>query len=582
MQAYNVAGFNYFRARDIFSALNLSIEPSGNGISVNSTKPYTASNVLPPATNKNVTVNLFSAPLYYDDNSFKATCFNIEGYNYFRLQDLSLASFQAASNKINKVNQAAYNNNQSPDLATVYSFSLDYNKESNTIIINNLPYKLNEFYDQTKEISTINIPTDKPFKFTYVDDEKSVPITFANNPYVKGKNFMVPFEDLAKAMGVQFEVSGDLYNIKQVVSSKTISDMYSTINISNGELKTIYTNHSGYKNEVTRVFDILPEFKNGQLFVPLDMLTLATETLATIDVNNYTVKIDYYGMGIGTSPGAQTVRFVANEQSSTTEENQNSTNNEQNNSMSDVTIQVGGKTVKVGDLEQDIIKTFGNPDRKDNISNNYTWYVYNKDYNNFIMIAIKDNKVIGYATNAKTFSVNNGLISEGSQTNEELSKKITILIDKLDNNKVRGIYYCDIPLDNKTDINNNFKAQELINADFVNAFRVTMGKNSLAFVQNLSDVARLHSQDMADNNYFDHTNLQGKDPFDRMENAGISFYAAGENIASTFSPNGISAFEMWLNSEGHRKNMLVDDFKEIGVGMGYNGGNFMYTQIFKG
>ncbi|MEM6291060.1 MAG: CAP domain-containing protein [Myxococcota bacterium] len=92
--------------------------------------------------------------------------------------------------------------------------------------------------------------------------------------------------------------------------------------------------------------------------------------------------------------------------------------------------------------------------------------------------------------------------------------------------------------------------------------------------------ARVHSLDMVDRNFFDHTNPSGESPFDRMGFAGYSYSTAGENIAAG---NGTAAATMdqWMNSDGHCSNIMNPDFTEIGVGY-YPGGQYghMWTQVF--
>jgi uncharacterized protein YkwD len=74
---------------------------------------------------------------------------------------------------------------------------------------------------------------------------------------------------------------------------------------------------------------------------------------------------------------------------------------------------------------------------------------------------------------------------------------------------------------------------------------------------------------MAVNNYFDHTNLQGESPFDRIKEDGIQYTLAGENLAyGQFS--SIFAHEGLMNSLGHRKNIIKSGFEYLGVGVAFN------------
>jgi len=82
---------------------------------------------------------------------------------------------------------------------------------------------------------------------------------------------------------------------------------------------------------------------------------------------------------------------------------------------------------------------------------------------------------------------------------------------------------------------------------------------------NISAIARAHSVDMNTRNYFSHINPDGLDPFQRMRAGGISFTAAGENISG--GPSAEIIMTAWMNSPGHRANILNPAFTRIGVGV---------------
>jgi uncharacterized YkwD family protein len=95
----------------------------------------------------------------------------------------------------------------------------------------------------------------------------------------------------------------------------------------------------------------------------------------------------------------------------------------------------------------------------------------------------------------------------------------------------------------------------------------------------LSRVARYKSQDMRDLGYFSHTSPTYGSPFDMMKKFGLSYRYAGENIAKGFStPSAV--VKGWMNSEGHRANILNKNFTKIGVGYVADG-NY-WTQMFIG
>jgi len=102
----------------------------------------------------------------------------------------------------------------------------------------------------------------------------------------------------------------------------------------------------------------------------------------------------------------------------------------------------------------------------------------------------------------------------------------------------------------------------------VNYQRAQAGVAALSASSALFTAARNHSQDMATNNFFSHTGSNGSSPFDRMTAAGFSFSAAAENIYAGNGGNNSagSAVGAWMNSEGHRTNMLNPIYTHAGVG----------------
>ncbi|KEZ47683.1 hypothetical protein GS18_0218650 [Metabacillus indicus] len=114
----------------------------------------------------------------------------------------------------------------------------------------------------------------------------------------------------------------------------------------------------------------------------------------------------------------------------------------------------------------------------------------------------------------------------------------------------------------------------------VNKERAKYGLKPLAANWEVARVARYKSEDMRDKNYFSHTSPTYGSPFDMMKSFGIQYSYAGENIAAGQS-TAQSVVTAWMNSEGHRKNILSSNFKEIGVGYAKGGSYGHYwTQMF--
>ena len=116
-------------------------------------------------------------------------------------------------------------------------------------------------------------------------------------------------------------------------------------------------------------------------------------------------------------------------------------------------------------------------------------------------------------------------------------------------------------------------------AALVNAERAKVGLPALTVNSTLNKLAEMKSQDMHDNNYFDHISPTYGSPFDMVENSGVSFTSVGENIAmGQKTPEEV--MNSWMNSEGHKANILSSKYKQIGIGYVADG-NY-WTQIFIG
>ncbi len=107
--------------------------------------------------------------------------------------------------------------------------------------------------------------------------------------------------------------------------------------------------------------------------------------------------------------------------------------------------------------------------------------------------------------------------------------------------------------------------QELQALQLLNRDRAKNGLASLTADAKLTQVARNHAADMAKQNYLNHTNLQGQSPFDRMSANAIAYRSAGENIAYNHSLENME--EAWMNSPGHRANILNKGYTHAGVGL---------------
>ena len=95
----------------------------------------------------------------------------------------------------------------------------------------------------------------------------------------------------------------------------------------------------------------------------------------------------------------------------------------------------------------------------------------------------------------------------------------------------------------------------------------------------LQKIARSHSRDMVSRNYFDHyTKGSRKSPAQRATSAGYDYRYLGENIGQGLGPDAM--FKAWMNSDGHRRNIVNGRFREIGIGVAGNNSRATYTVDF--
>ena len=113
----------------------------------------------------------------------------------------------------------------------------------------------------------------------------------------------------------------------------------------------------------------------------------------------------------------------------------------------------------------------------------------------------------------------------------------------------------------------------------VNEIRVQNGLKPLTANWELSRVARYKSQDMRDQGYFSHTSPTYGTPFQMIKAFGLSFRTAGENIAKGYATSQ-AVVNGWMNSSGHRANILNASYTQIGVG--YVAQGHYWTQMFIG
>lgn len=113
---------------------------------------------------------------------------------------------------------------------------------------------------------------------------------------------------------------------------------------------------------------------------------------------------------------------------------------------------------------------------------------------------------------------------------------------------------------------------------YINAERAKVNAPALVLDQNLCSGAYLKSKDMAENGYFNHVSPTYGSPFDMMKSLGISFRAAGENIAMFRTVK--AAHDGFMNSPGHKANILSTRYNKVGLGFYQKGYHIYITQWF--
>jgi uncharacterized protein YkwD len=273
--------------------------------------------------------------------------------------------------------------------------------------------------------------------------------------------------------------------------------------------------------------------------------------------------------------------------------------------------------IEIGNTREEVINRFGEPKRSTLNEYGVHWETYHENYQNFFMVAYDhENKVAGLYTNQDLLStkqhisigspkeqiitqfgeplssIQKGWVSYQLQNNGEYhlynmdQSYVTIFFDKHEGNTVTAVQIISEGLekqkenfygDGNSKLKEGFEFQLF---DLTNATRVEHGLHPLSWDDHVKLTARDHSADMAINQYFDHTNLKGESPFDRMEEDQISFRTAGENLAAG-QISSIFAHEGLMNSIGHRENILQKDFESLGVGVAFDSNEKPYfTQNF--
>ncbi|PTE67100.1 secretion protein [Staphylococcus devriesei] len=261
--------------------------------------------------------------------------------------------------------------------------------------------------------------------------------------------------------------------------------------------------------------------------------------------------------------------------------------------------------IQMNMTKKEVESKVGKPKRVTSNEYGTKWYTYyDSDYENFTMISYIDNKVNALYSNQNVITSKSKVKYNTPRdvVEKRLGKPIeemtkgryrieidndeydvfhdshvysTVFYDKHNNDGVTALLQVSDAMENRLQQQYGAPSSKLKesyehqNFDLVNSERKQHGLNTLNYSKSISNTARKHSADMADNNYFDHTNLDGDSPFDRLKKDKINFNSAGENLAYG-QQSSIFAHEGLMNSLGHRKNILNTSFSTLGVGVEFN------------
>jgi uncharacterized protein YkwD len=247
----------------------------------------------------------------------------------------------------------------------------------------------------------------------------------------------------------------------------------------------------------------------------------------------------------------------------------------------------------------------------------FTWYIYNKDYKTFLMLGVEGDTIVAYYSNSPTVLKTNSVNS--AQTRDQVRAAYgepiqyrtlgttvvmlndvdvtdvydrdgyttTVYFDKYNKMKVDGVLKVPTAYEQKVAGVNMELNDALLTAytrqsfDLVNAARAVRRVATVKWDGQLAGLAAFRSTDMRDRDYFDHYSPEGTSPAGYASQMGIKYKKLGENI-SCGHKNAIAAHEGFMNSKGHRDNLLNKAYNKLGNATVYGGSKYVYlTNNFK-
>jgi uncharacterized protein YkwD len=253
-------------------------------------------------------------------------------------------------------------------------------------------------------------------------------------------------------------------------------------------------------------------------------------------------------------------------------------------SEANLTLEIRGATITLGESEENVLKKLGAPGRIDDTEYDFDYYIYNNDYRRLLFVAIKDKAVVGFYSDSLDFNfqgIHSGstLDEVGSAFGKSFSMEdvlthtiddytVNILMDQQETQAVTGIYILSnsVALEEYTEeVLSNI---ELTIYDLTNSARARNDEAVLSWSSSAAISARKHCVNMAENDFLSHVDPAGRKPEERMMAEGIYYRTFGENIIAGYD-SAILSHHGWYNSTKHRINILSPNFRYLGVGFAY-------------
>jgi len=260
------------------------------------------------------------------------------------------------------------------------------------------------------------------------------------------------------------------------------------------------------------------------------------------------------------------------------------------------------RVYRLGMSESELKAEIGEPSMtytEDTVGGAVTSYVYCSDYKNLKIFQILDGNVVGAYITGKDFifyyEPQNVTVTLSGVPEEKMEIISNKTIDVLSFTDIYGSKDVSAVWGKLSSFKYGFEAvsdrtvQGKLCMHITNHYRAINGASALVYSDKAESAARIHSVDMADNNYFEHSDLNGKGVGDRLRDEGLNVYCA-ENIQAGYfyinnheTGNIFFVTHGWYVSEGHRRNMLEPNYAYVGEATAHNPESkyhYYSTQVF--